>query len=68
MGPRWYTDAMTETTDRGDSRKAMNLRLPADLMARLQAYARRTERSANAAATFAIRQFLDEHADDAGSN
>lgn len=39
-------------------RKAVNLRLPEDLHAELVAYAARTERSVNAAAVYAIRQFL----------
>jgi predicted transcriptional regulator len=41
-------------------RKVVNLRLDPELHARLVTYADRTERSANAAATVALRTFLDQ--------
>lgn len=41
-------------------RKAVNLRLPDDLYARLVAFGAKTERSTNGAAVFAIRTFLDQ--------
>jgi hypothetical protein len=43
---------------RGSNRKVINLRIPLNDFEALEAFARRTERSINAAAVFAIREYI----------